>query len=406
MSQTTNIMSLQDLPIKEEVHQLGGKIYSVGGAVRDEWLNKQSKDLDILITGIPMNKLEQLLSKYGKVDAVGKSFGVLKFVPKGSTQDIDVAIPRKERATGEGGHKGFEVDADHNIQLEEDLYRRDFTFNAMAKDMDGNLIDPFGGRMDIAKRTVREVNPDTFTDDPLRMLRAVQFAARFDMDIHEFTKESIRVNAYRINEIAGERILEELRKVVDKGGNKVKAIHLLISTDLYKEIAGVDITEEQISWFEKSIWSDVETLGEFLYMIFQPLLTVEFIYEISEKLKLDNNTENELRALAHADAFKDFGFTDAGKRDVLSRVYSVYPKVLKSGVLPLQYFHYVNEFERGLYPKSIKDLAINGNDLMGIGLKGIEIGKALKKALIEIYSDKVSNSKKDLLNLFAKEDNG
>ena len=402
MTSTTNIMTLQDLPMKEEVQRLGGKIYSVGGAVRDEILNKESKDLDILITGIPMDQLEQLLSKYGKVDAVGKSFGVLKFVPIGSKDDIDVAIPRKERATGEGGHKGFEVDADHNIPLKEDLYRRDFTFNAMAKDIDGNLIDPYGGRMDIALRTIKLVNPDAFSDDPLRMLRAVQFAARFDMGIHEFTMDRIRENAHRINEIAGERILEELRKIVDKGGNKVKAIILLISTDLYKEIAGVDITQEQMGWFEKSIWNDVETLGEFLYMLFQPLLTVEFIMDLDVKLKLDKNTLNELRALAHADVFKDFGFSDAGKRDVLSRVHGIFPKALNSGVLPLQYDRYINEFDRGVYPKSIKDLAINGDDLMDIGLKGKEIGDALKQALIEIYLDNVSNNKKDLLDLIRK----
>ena len=77
------IMSLQDLPFKKEVEQLGGKIFSVGGAVRDEFLGKESKDLDILITGIPMDSLEQLLSKYGTVNNVGESFDVLKFVPEG-----------------------------------------------------------------------------------------------------------------------------------------------------------------------------------------------------------------------------------------------------------------------------------------------------------------------------------
>jgi hypothetical protein len=91
------LISLKNLPFKKEVEQFGGKIFSVGGAVRDEFLNKESKDLDILITGIPMDKLEQILSKYGRVDAVGKSFGILKFKPKGATEDIDIAIPRQDK---------------------------------------------------------------------------------------------------------------------------------------------------------------------------------------------------------------------------------------------------------------------------------------------------------------------
>ena len=94
MIKEADIMSLQDLPFKQEIDKLGGKIYSVGGAVRDEFLGKESKDLDILITGVPFENLEQLLQKYGKVDTVGKSFGVIKFKPKGATEDIDIANRR------------------------------------------------------------------------------------------------------------------------------------------------------------------------------------------------------------------------------------------------------------------------------------------------------------------------
>src|SRR5690606_8675300 len=140
-----------------------------------------------------------------------------KFKPHGSVEDIDIAIPRTERATGEGGHKGFEVSSDHNLPIEKDLERRDFTINAIAKDINGNVIDPFGGQRDLKEKIIRVVNPQAFSDDPLRMLRAVQFAARFGFPIEPKTEQLIKANAHRIREIAAERILIELEKIVKKG---------------------------------------------------------------------------------------------------------------------------------------------------------------------------------------------
>jgi len=222
MIKEANIMSLEDLPFKQEIEKLGGKIFSVGGAVRDKFLGKDSKDLDILITGIPMDKLERLLTKYGKVDAVGKSFGVIKFVPKGATDDIDIAIPRTEQKVGDG-HKGFDVKSDHELPIEDDLKRRDFTINAIAKDVNGNLIDPYNGQDDLRNKIIRVVNPEAFADDPLRMLRGVQFASRFGFTIEPHTMDLIKQNAPKIKEIAGERMFIELEKIVTKGDKKVGA---------------------------------------------------------------------------------------------------------------------------------------------------------------------------------------
>ncbi len=167
-----NIVSVNTLPFKSDIETAGGKIYSVGGAVRDTMLNKESKDLDLLITGLPLEDIETILSKYGRVDNVGKSFGVIKF-NNPETGELDIAIPRTEKANGEGGYKGFEVTSDHTLPIEADLSRRDYTLNAIAKDSNGQIIDPYNGTEDIKNKIIRMVNPQAFAEDPLRLLRGM-----------------------------------------------------------------------------------------------------------------------------------------------------------------------------------------------------------------------------------------
>jgi GNAT superfamily N-acetyltransferase len=291
MSLNENILTLKELPFKDTIHGVGGQIYSVGGAVRDEFLGKESKDLDILITGIPMDRLEQILSRYGKVDPVGKSFGILKFVPKGSKEDIDVAIPRTEFATGEGGHKGFEVSSDHSLPIEKDLERRDFTINAMAKDINGNIIDPFGGQEDLRKKQIRLVNPQAFSDDPLRMLRAVQFASRFNFNIEPETMKAITQNRGRIGEIAAERILTEFEKIVTKG-DALKGAMLLKSTGLMEQIFG----QSNGLLMGNNICDNIQTMGEVIWMIrHNNVEDVRYCYK--RKLKGDIPTYKFIKAL-------------------------------------------------------------------------------------------------------------
>ena len=394
MVQEANIMSLNDLPFKDTIEQMGGHIYSVGGSVRDKFLGKESKDLDILITGIPMDKLEHVLSNFGKVDAVGKSFGILKFKPKGSTEDIDVAIPRTENATGEGGHKGFDVKSDHNLSIEDDLSRRDFTMNAIAKDINGNLIDPFSGIDDIKNKIIRAVNPKAFSDDPLRMIRCCQFAARFGFTIEDQTKQMIRKNAVRIKEIAGERILEELRKVVDKGGDPLYAADLLRETGLYENIFGSKSPAGMESHFDHEGWNNIRTLGEFVFMLLFPIGNESEIFKT--RLKGDINTMNEIGALSKAWRLivKD-KFTARG---VAHNMYMLYPNSLDSNLLPPLIKQAANELKEGEYPKGLKDLAVNGNDLISLGYKGRMIGDLLTSFLIEIYADKLNNNKEEILS--------
>ncbi len=233
---------LKDL-ITDEILKRG-KIYEVGGVVRDRIISPvlPDKDTDYLVCGIPMEELISLLAKFGKVDLVGKSFGVIKFTPKKKYSEeeepktFDIALPRKEYSTG-AGHKDFNVEFDHNLKVGDDLYRRDFTINAMAFDLQtGKLLDPLQGKKDIKNRLIRMTNPDSFKDDPLRMLRGIQFAARFEFEIEKETYKSLCENAHLIKTVSAERIQEELNKLLTRAKYPSTGFRLMHNTGLLKEI--------------------------------------------------------------------------------------------------------------------------------------------------------------------------
>ena len=203
------------LPFVRALQQGGARVYTVGGTVRDELLGHPRKDLDLLVTGLPQPDLLRCLRPYGRVQLTGRAFGVIKLLPHGwDGPPIDVALPRTEISTGIG-HRDFEVTFDHTLPVETDLGRRDFTINAMAIDLaDGHLLDPFGGYEDLQQRRLRQVSILAFPEDPLRMLRGIQLAARFALQIEPATRESMQTHAAAITTVAPERIAEELRKLL------------------------------------------------------------------------------------------------------------------------------------------------------------------------------------------------
>ena len=194
--------------VKSAIKTAGGKIYQIGGAVRDEMLGKISKDLDLLVVGLELDELSKLISKFGRVDAVGKSFGILKFLPFGQKgEPLDISVPRVDVQSTGGGHKDFEVKLGKDISLEQDQLRRDFWMNAIAKDVEtGEVFDIDGkGQFDIDNKQISVINPKAFEDDPLRMLRAIQFASRFEFSIERKTMKEIKTNAKRISTVSAER---------------------------------------------------------------------------------------------------------------------------------------------------------------------------------------------------------
>ena len=167
--------------IARAVRDAGGRALIVGGWVRDLLRGHPSQDIDIEVFGVPQERLAALLAPLGRVEPVGQSFPVYKVVRPDSGGDaIDVALPRRESKSGRG-HKGFAVHGDPFMSFDDAARRRDFTVNAIGYDpLTGTFEDPAGGRADIERRVLRVVDPSTFGDDSLRVLRAIQFAARFE----------------------------------------------------------------------------------------------------------------------------------------------------------------------------------------------------------------------------------
>lgn len=192
---------------------LGGRGLLVGGFVRDQVLGIESKDIDIEIHGpVDPDALVAWLSKHGKVDTVGQSFGVIKF-----GQDIDISFPRRDSKSGDG-HQGFTIEVDQSMTVEEALSRRDFTINSMALDpLTGELIDPFGGLSDLNTMTIRHTSEEAFAEDPLRVLRAVQFASRFDFQIHSSTARLAIGIFDQFDTLSVERVWAEWEKILTKG---------------------------------------------------------------------------------------------------------------------------------------------------------------------------------------------
>jgi tRNA nucleotidyltransferase (CCA-adding enzyme) len=194
------------MAIARAVRGRGGRALIVGGWVRDRLLGRDSKDLDLEVFGVPQEALRDLIAPFGRVEAVGQSFPVYKL------GDIDVALPRRESKSGRG-HKGFIVQGDPSMTPEEAAQRRDFTINAIAWDpLADEHIDPCAGRQDLSASILRAVNPCTFGDDSLRVLRALQFSARFELQIDERTAAICRSTP--LDDLPAERIWAELEKLL------------------------------------------------------------------------------------------------------------------------------------------------------------------------------------------------
>ena len=238
--------------VVRDVQTADGRALFVGGWVRDRLCGRASKDIDIEVYGVPAETLQTLLRQIGRVDTVGESFTVFKLGP------LDVSLPRRESKTGRG-HRGFTVSGDPGLTVEEAARRRDFTVNAIAWDpLTDEYLDPHGGRDDLHKGVLRMVDPNTFADDSLRVLRALQFAARFDLAVDEATKTVCR--GIPLDDLPSERIWGEFEKLL-LGARRPSvgfALGLELGTieQLFPELLALVGCEQEPEWHpEGDVWN-------------------------------------------------------------------------------------------------------------------------------------------------------
>ncbi|MBR5080419.1 MAG: HD domain-containing protein [Victivallales bacterium] len=237
--------------IAELLTSAGGRALLVGGCVRDSLLGLTSKDFDMEVYGLSMEAIRDILGKEYKLDFVGMAFGVLKVLH----YDIDIALPRVENKTN-SGHKGFDVMFVPNLSYADAASRRDFTINAIMRDpLSNELIDPWNGVKDLHDGVLRHVSAH-FVEDPLRVLRAMQFAARFDFQIAEETVHLCSTLSQ--DELAQERVAAEWEKLLLKGRKPSKGLSFLRDCgwiDYYPELKALIGCKQEPEWHpEGDVW--------------------------------------------------------------------------------------------------------------------------------------------------------
>jgi tRNA nucleotidyltransferase (CCA-adding enzyme) len=226
----------------------GGRPRLVGGCVRDWLLGLEPKDFDVEVFGLDYEALGRALAPFGSTDVVGRSFGVLKVRLEGV--EYDFSLPRRESKTG-AGHRGFAVAPDPSLTEAEAAARRDFTINAIAYDpFENRLIDPHGGAGDLQKKILRHTGP-AFAEDPLRVLRAFQLAARFELTLAPETAALCHTISDSYAELPVERVWGEWEKWATKAVKPSLGLATLKQAGWLKhfpEIATLDGVRQEPEW--------------------------------------------------------------------------------------------------------------------------------------------------------------
>ncbi len=388
----------------------------VGGAVRDVLLGISTKDADVEVYKTAPADLEKILRElFPQVDVVGASFGVYK-ISLDEGRMLDVAIPRTESKTGKG-HKGFEVTGDPNLSIDEALRRRDFTINAIALDVStGEMIDPYNGREDLAKKILRVVDPRTFVEDPLRVFRGIQFVARFGLSVEPKTFELLRqmVENGDLDELSKERVTDEWKKLLLKAPRPSVGLELMRALDIiphyYPELAALIGTPQEKEWHpEGDVWTHtllaMDECARSLANNPQPthynltimlgVLCHDLGKPVTTKL-----VEGRLRSFGHEEAgvgptksfCKRFIFGDEVVRDVCAIVLdhlkpsSLYRAFQKGELNEKQYANAVRRLLKRLGSVSLDTfLAVTEADTRGRGTAGAtgeyDAGEFLRKAV-------------------------
>ena len=428
--------------IEDYVRSLDLDAYLVGGAVRDELLGLDSKDADFLVPAVDTESLRDALAPHGRIEdlvVAGRLVGVRlhprdRRVRELAPSGIEFAPPRKEVSTGPGRHD-FEIVADPSLSVEDDMRRRDFTVNAMARRVaDGRIVDPLDGRADLDRRLLRAVSEMSFAEDPLRLVRALRFVSQLGFDLEETTRRQMEEEAPAVALVSGERIggglaadgMGELSKLL-LGAEPAKALRLARDTgvlvalipafgpahDLTGHIfavvqetadAGDDLAVRLAALFHdvgKAV--DPDPLGhaqvsariarETLDRLRYPSRLVRRVVAIVREhpFRAEDSPKTGLDArrflLAHGDGLA-FDLVAHRRADLRAKSRDV------SGVDELRAL-----LEEELSsPHRLRDLAVDGDDLVAVGFRpGPAVGRALQMLLALVVDDPSLNTREALL---------
>ena len=369
------------------LHNRAKGVYIVGGSVRDSFLNKPLKDVDLVVEGLTIEEVQHTIEAFGKINIVGESFVVIKFRPfRHVGEDYDIAVCRKDTKIG-SGHKGFSVET-KNITILEDLKRRDFTINSIAVNVNnGKILDPFNGQKDLKNKILKATDNTAFSDDALRIMRAIQFAARFNFDIDPTTLKMMKSNSHLLKDISGERILDEFNKILLKNGNTKIAIELINKTDIDKTLFGRKLISIDFSDFK-----GLDMVS--FYYILGVLGNVVPSKFYKENLKGEFNVYKALLTIEkYFDKFSDFApgmaKTDLENKWNVFQMLKTSPSLKNTKVLPPIAWKIIQEMKAGKIPMQYGDIPVKGTDIMdkfGIA-EGPELGNILNK----MYQDALMN---------------
>jgi tRNA nucleotidyltransferase (CCA-adding enzyme) len=434
------------------VHSLGLDAYLVGGAVRDELLGRDAKDEDFVVPGVDYTELRAALAPHGRVEdleVAGQRVG-LRLHPREralrslAPAGIEFAPPRTERSTGPGRHD-FEIVASPEISLEQDMGRRDFTINAIAKRLStGELLDPFGGADDLEAGILRTVSPQSFREDPLRLVRGLRFVSQHDLDPDEETVRQMREEASGIRLVSGERIgggltadgMGELSKLL-LGAHPAKALRLARDTgvlvELFPEFGPV-------IGFDQGSLRQPYALDEHVFRVVQGTADVglplqvrlaallhdlgktsqnggharrsaELSAEILRRLRYPVRLQRRVNAIVRHHSFPldeiDASFArrmlaEHGEEVAHDLAVHKQADLRAKDAAPAEHeqaAHLVRLLEEERErPHRLGDLAVDGRDLIELGIpEGPTVGRVLRELLAAVVDDPTVNTREQLL---------
>jgi tRNA nucleotidyltransferase (CCA-adding enzyme) len=447
-----------DKKIEDFVRGLGLDAYLVGGAVRDELLGLESKDADFVVPGVDYDGLRSALEPHGRVEdleVAGRRVGA-RLYPRDAVlrrlapAGIEFAPPRAERSTGPGRHD-FEIVADPSLSIEDDMARRDFTVNAIARRLEtGDVVDPFGGAADLKQRVLRTVRPRSFAEDPLRLVRGLRLVSVLDLDPDAQTLDQMRAEAPSVRLVSGERVggglhadgLGELSKLL-LGHHPAKALRIARDTGVLTAL--LPEFESAIGWEQDSDRQHL-SLDEHVFAVVQAAADAGAPLEVRlaalfhdlgkpeangqhaqraadlaaaalRRLRYPNQLRAHVTSLVRGHAFPLDAVDDLFARrflrehgDQLAFDLVAHKEAdLRGKQVPAEELEAAGRLrklldqERGR-PHRLADLAVDGTDLIELGFtEGPELGRTLESLLDAVVDDPALNTRERLLDRARRE---